>query len=342
MARLSFIYALGVSLLLSFPSSAVGAGDWVWPVRGEVIGPYRNGVDPYAGGQHRGIDIAAPVGRPVATPTGGRVTFAGTAGSSGLTVSVRTGDGRYDTSYLHLSSVSVREGEGVSRGERLGAVGTTGRRSTAAPHLHFGVREAGSRHAYRDPLSFLAPIGPGGEAPGALPAPVPAPARLRPGSAPVPAGRRVVPFSTRRPLGARSPARAPGLGPVPAALRAGTAVGRALRPAALGASATVGSPGPSPVPGRSASRLRDRPALAGPRPGPAAAPMPRAATAPLGATGRREGGFDLGYALACLGLAAAGLALGRPAATRAAASRGRAAVRRRLVPPARRSLNMRR
>ena len=39
----------------------------------------------------------------------------------------------------------------------LGAVGTTGSRSATEPHLHFGVREAGSEHAYRNPLDFLPP-----------------------------------------------------------------------------------------------------------------------------------------------------------------------------------------
>src|SRR5215204_6746166 len=140
-------------------AAAPAEAAWLWPVRGEVITQYRNGSDPYAGGQHRGIDIAAPVGTAVAAAAAGEVRFAGTAGSSGLTVSVRTGDG-FDSSYLHLSSLAVRAGEPVSVGERLGAVGTTGQRSATEPHLHFGVREAGSRHAYLDPLSLLPPLPP--------------------------------------------------------------------------------------------------------------------------------------------------------------------------------------
>ncbi len=68
---------------LAFPAAAAG---WAWPVDGRVVTPYRNGDDPYAGGQHRGIDIAAAAGTPVRAAAAGTVTFAGVAGSSGLTV----------------------------------------------------------------------------------------------------------------------------------------------------------------------------------------------------------------------------------------------------------------
>jgi hypothetical protein len=158
---------------------------WVWPVSGEVITPYRNGTDPYANGQHRGIDIAAPTGTPVVAAASGEVRFAGTAGSSGLTISIRTGDG-YDTSYLHLSSLAVRAGAHVSEGDRIGAVGTTGTRSATAPHLHFGVRDAGTRHDYHDPLAFLPPIPPPARAPNPPPpAPAPAPTPAPPAATPV-------------------------------------------------------------------------------------------------------------------------------------------------------------
>jgi murein DD-endopeptidase MepM/ murein hydrolase activator NlpD len=118
-------------LVLAAPAEAA----WQWPVTGDVITPYRNGSDPYAAGQHRGIDIAAPAGTSVVAAAGGEVRFAGTAGSSGVTVSIRTGEG-YDTSYLHLSSLAVRAGARVTAGDRIGTVGTTGTRSAAQPHLH--------------------------------------------------------------------------------------------------------------------------------------------------------------------------------------------------------------
>ncbi|MGI8659718.1 MAG: murein hydrolase activator EnvC family protein, partial [Thermoleophilaceae bacterium] len=151
----SLALLLPFALVPTLPAQA--SGDWRWPVDGELVTAYRNGGDPYAGGQHRGIDVAAEPGTAVRAAAAGTVRFAGVAGSSGLTVSVRTTDGRYDTSYLHLSKANVHEGDVVGAGEELGASGVTGRRSSERPHLHFGVREAGSRHAYVDPLDLLGP-----------------------------------------------------------------------------------------------------------------------------------------------------------------------------------------
>ncbi len=280
---------------------------WVWPVAGEVITPYRNGNDPYASGQHRGIDIAAPVGAPVVAAAGGEVRFAGTAGSSGLTVSVRTGDG-FDTSYLHLSSLAVRAGVNVSVGDRIGAVGTTGARSAAAPHLHLGVRDAGTRHAYHDPLAFLPPP-PGSPAPNPpAPAPAPAPEPAPPAAAPAPVPRpesapraapRVAPAPWRAPRsapeGMRVPHRTPTPGrvlhPPPGVERASDA---ASTPQPEGRIDEVrnrrGSvPPPSLTPTPSGA-LNARPMLAA-----RATPEARGQSAP-------DTGPDIGWALACAGL----------------------------------------
>jgi hypothetical protein len=219
--RFPLVVAASMLSALALAPSARAA--WQWPLRGEVVTSYRNGSDPYAGGQHRGIDIAGPIGARVVAAAGGQVRFAGTVGSSGLTVSVRTTDG-FDTSYLHLSSLAVREGDAVSPGQALGAVGTTGRRSTSQPHLHFGVREAGSRHAYRNPLDFLPPPPIG--APGPEPRPLPLPAPVARPQAPAPAtgpvgdqapGAQPVgePAGWRVPAGRRIPRRGPAAGKSP-------------------------------------------------------------------------------------------------------------------------------
>src|ERR671923_1597921 len=110
LAVLIAFFVLSIATAWLAPARADAA--WVWPVKGEVITPYRNGTDPYATGQHRGIDIGAPLGTPVVAAAGGEVRFAGTAGTSGLTIAIRTGD--YDTSYLHLASLAVRAGTHVS------------------------------------------------------------------------------------------------------------------------------------------------------------------------------------------------------------------------------------
>jgi len=333
--------------LVAGPAAVVAAPSWTWPVQGEVLTGYRNGDDPYAGGQHRGVDIAAELGTEVTAAAGGTVRFAGVAGSSGLTVSVRTGDGRYDTSYLHLSSVSVGEGDEVGAGDAVGAVGTTGRRSADAPHLHFGVRDAGSRHAYHDPLSFLPPpaprLSPQPQPPpkpvpvpvtGPVPVgPVPAPVRLPSGRrvrAPgerrvrVPAGRRVrLPSRGRVPLAAPapvpsaqgSPARVPALGPGTAALpdhHRAPAHGGAQAPAPARGSAPAA--GPAPV-----LESLERPAT--PERG-AEAPRP----APAG------GGPDIGWAAACAGLLLAAALLGRPG-ERDAAGQGAGVKLRTLLRP---------
>lgn len=265
--------------------------EWTWPVRGDVITPYRNGTDPYASGQHRGIDIAAAAGTTVVAATSGEVRFAGTAGSSGLTVSVRTADGRYDTSYLHLSSTSVGEGDWVAAGQPLGAVGTSGTRSATEPHLHFGVRDAGSRHGYHDPLGFLPPPA-ASQPPRGAPAPDPSPVPISPGPAAAPVN---APATRRVPVRAPAPRPVPVGGPrrVPAGAPRRVPAGAPRRvPAAQPLRVPVGQPGgvPAGAPRRvpAADPLRvpagepGRVPLGKPGRGPAGAPRP----VPAGAPGR--------------------------------------------------------
>ncbi|MBJ7347775.1 MAG: M23 family metallopeptidase, partial [Thermoleophilaceae bacterium] len=129
----------------------------MWPVVGEVITPYRNGNDPYAVGMHRGIDIAASLGSPVSSATAGTVTFAGKLPDGALDVTVRSSDGRFLASHMHLASVLVKRGQFVARGGAIGSVGRSGTPANTTPHLHFGVRLA-EGGGYVDPLSLLGPL----------------------------------------------------------------------------------------------------------------------------------------------------------------------------------------
>jgi murein DD-endopeptidase MepM/ murein hydrolase activator NlpD len=165
--------------ILAWTGTAAAAETWRWPVTGAVVAAFADAGEAYAAGQHRGVDIEAPSGTPVVAVVGGTVRFSGQVGSSGIVVSTRTADGRFDVSYLHLSAASVRAGQTLAAGDRLGAVGTTGRGSSPAPHLHLGVRDAGTRR-YRDPLDFL-PLAPRvRDTPRGAPVPARRPVRIGP------------------------------------------------------------------------------------------------------------------------------------------------------------------
>jgi hypothetical protein len=324
-----------ITLVAVLLPAAPARADWVWPVSGEVITPYRNGDDPYAAGQHRGIDVAAPPGTPVVAAAGGEVRFAGTAGTSGLTVSIRTADGLYDTSYLHLSATAVREGQRIAAGDAVGAVGTTGVRSADRPHLHFGVRDAGSDHAYHDPLAFLPPTPGAPERPRPEPGtnPTPVPLLPAPEGAPVPRGaprHAPAPGHAPTPRHAPAPRHAPHDVPAPRHAPAGRRQPRhALTP--RNSRSPLHAPASRPAPAGDRSSAPAPRAL--PRRGPLARPSERRLAHPAPAPGGDSpgavfgspptGGPDAGWALACLGLLAAAALLGLSEQGRAATRNGR-------------------
>ena len=88
-------------VLIAFQAGAPPALAWTWPADGPVLRPFALGEDPYAGGQHRGVDVAASAGAPVRSPSAGVVSFAGTVPGGGRTVTVQTADG-YSVTLVHL------------------------------------------------------------------------------------------------------------------------------------------------------------------------------------------------------------------------------------------------
>ena len=122
------------SLLVSTPS--------IWPTRGWVTSDFGARIDPYTAERkmHEGLDIATPVGQPVYAPSDGTVVFAGTGGGYGKVLVIDHGYG-VKTRYGHLSETFVRIGERVARGQKVAAVGNTGR--STGPHLHYEVRVNG-------------------------------------------------------------------------------------------------------------------------------------------------------------------------------------------------------
>jgi murein DD-endopeptidase MepM/ murein hydrolase activator NlpD len=122
-------------------------------------------VDTYsqarAGGArvHDAIDIMAPAGTPVVSASEGTVEkLYFSRGGGGITVYVRSPDRQWVYYYAHLQEYApgLQEGQHVSRGDRLGSVGSTGNANPAGPHLHFAVQ----RIAPEEPWYEGTPVNP--------------------------------------------------------------------------------------------------------------------------------------------------------------------------------------
>lgn len=179
-----------VMLLLAVPSTA-SAERWLRPVPGEVARSFSYArATPFAGGAHRGADLAARPGTPVRSACAGTVAHAGPVAAQGRVVTVRCGPRR--VTYLPLARVSVRAGAAIPAGAEIGTV--------AGGHggLHLGVRRAADRYAYEDPLALIAsPANPHGP--------------------PIAARRPPRPIALRRPAMPRHPGPRPAAPPRPVA-----------------------------------------------------------------------------------------------------------------------------
>jgi hypothetical protein len=102
----------------------------IWPVEGAIVSAFGDAARP----DHRGIDLAARSGEPVAAALLGRARFVGAMPGYDNVV-VLAHDGGLSTAYAHLGGVRVREGETVSRGQTIGTVGPGG-------YLHYETRQA--------------------------------------------------------------------------------------------------------------------------------------------------------------------------------------------------------
>ena len=131
------------------------AGAWTWPVDGPVLQAFVfDPANPYAGGQHRGIDIGSDSGGAVVAPAAGTVTFAGTVPSSGKSLTITTSDG-FVVTLTHLGSLAVQQGATLAEGDPAGTIGPSGDPELPQPYVHLGVRIGARDQGYVDPISLL-------------------------------------------------------------------------------------------------------------------------------------------------------------------------------------------
>ncbi len=119
------------------------AAGFVWPSYGRLTQRFWLPA-------HPAIDIGGPIGTPVMAADDGTVITAGWSSVGyGNMILIRHADG-FVTLYAHLSRIDVSYGDSVARGQRIGAIGSTGR--STGPHLHFEVQYGGRSY---NPLVYL-------------------------------------------------------------------------------------------------------------------------------------------------------------------------------------------
>ncbi|ASJ74878.1 peptidoglycan DD-metalloendopeptidase family protein [Granulosicoccus antarcticus] len=140
-----------LKVVKSYRAEQLIADSFDWPLAGPVSSPF--GLKRFFNDQprrpHGGIDIAAAEGTPILAPADGLVIDTGNYFFNGNSVFIEHGLG-LQTFYAHMSRIDVQEGDRVSRGQLIGAVGQTGR--VTGPHLHWSV---GLNGTWVNPLLVL-------------------------------------------------------------------------------------------------------------------------------------------------------------------------------------------
>ena len=115
---------------------------FIWPHPGEIIQGYKAGVN-------KGIDLAAKVGDPVIASQAGRVVYSGNALRGYGNLIILKHDNNLLTAYAHNKTLLVKEGEPVTKGQKIAEAGQS---DSDRPKLHFEVRKQGKPV---DPMDYL-------------------------------------------------------------------------------------------------------------------------------------------------------------------------------------------
>ncbi|WP_422056342.1 M23 family metallopeptidase [Sphingomonas sp.] len=120
--------------------------DFMWPVTGRISGLFGSQriYKGEPGAYHSGVDVARPTGTPIIAPADGVVVLAAQQPFTleGKLLMLDHGMS-LNSAFLHLSRIDVKVGDVVRRGQRIGAIGTTGR--STGPHLHWGMKWGSAR-----------------------------------------------------------------------------------------------------------------------------------------------------------------------------------------------------
>ena len=127
------------------PETPLPAGElgWIWPVNGKVLKGFNESAN------LKGIAIAGKLGQPVFASAAGRVIFSGTGiRGFGKLIVIKHND-TFLSVYGHNSQLLVKEGQTVTRGQKIAEMGDT---DADEVKLHFEIRRYGKPV---DPLKFL-------------------------------------------------------------------------------------------------------------------------------------------------------------------------------------------
>lgn len=122
------------------------AVDWVWPVAGKVLTQFVEGGPGKE--SNKGIDLTGRTGEPIQAAAAGKVTYVGSLRGYGDFLVLRH-NATYLSVYAHNSRILVKEGQSVTKGQKIAEVGSS---DAEQPKLHFEIRRLGKPV---DPLKFL-------------------------------------------------------------------------------------------------------------------------------------------------------------------------------------------
>ena len=129
--------------IVKAPNAQAAVGNKMnWPTAATTITQYYSW-------RHHAVDIAGPIGTAIYASDAGTVELAGWGRGYGNQIVINHGGGK-KTRYAHLSKFYVKNGDSVSKGQTIAAMGSTG--WSTGPHVHFEVIINGRKY---NPLNYI-------------------------------------------------------------------------------------------------------------------------------------------------------------------------------------------